>query len=674
MFRIASLGALLLCAAAAWGQPAIETLPVKTIPWRGVKPLSVEPVGISGGRAWVVEIDTFKAPGAEAFRTLFFYKKAGKNERTCWFATLDMATGAVKEYPGMPGLEVLPKLWVGGKLYMGMNLPGHLLVYDPAADTLTDLGNAFEKSQSIFKMAAAPDGTIACGGISPTEVSLYDPAAATFTHYGNASTGNHGYVYSIDQDNDYIYAACRGKDPWVVVAINKKTSEKKVILETPTDTFTEVGGGIVRVLQGQEKDRRTLALKDGKTAPWTPPAPGPRAPVVTKPKVVFDDLPLLEGGKELVIYYQDPEDLTRWKTAGIAVPLAGESLTAACPMSNGRLAAMGSAYNPAVVFDVKTNEGKQAPMAPISSRCMLALGDVVYATGYPGTVTMAWDVTKPLTRAKDSPLGKGIPEDSPNANPRIVARFPMGISTGGHIGVQMFHAADGRLYILARRHRHNRGFDVVWFNPADGSKGVVEDNGVLDHLQVSWATIIDGGTKLAIATYIEPNDQVHGAMPDSAKIMILDLATQQYTAHYVPFSGVKTLLGLAEAAPGKLVGIAVPHDQKGGCLYRFDLATGTVEQAVRYDSYIQGLPSVTGLPGAGNDFVRGPDGMIWTAMEVAAGRSVALRINPGDLSIKALGGTEGNAFRYVFQDGQIYLTGLEKLRRVVDSRKLLGGK
>jgi len=656
------LAATMSTAFAAAAADDLQSLPIRPIEYRRAKPLKVEPVGITGMRPWIRSVDSFPIPGSAGMRHLLYYKKEGKNERQCWFVSLDMATGQMKKHAGMPGLEVLPHLWLDGKLYLGMNLPGHVLVYDPATDDIADLGNAYEKSASIFKMAAAPDGTIACGGISPTEVSLYDTRTRSFTRYGTASTGNHGYVYSIGQDNDFIYAACRGKDPWHLVAIDKKTKQKKLLLTAPTDAWMEARGATVSVSAGSE--RKVYSLDGGQLQPHTP-APAKPQPAMVKPKVVFDEGPLLEGRKELAIHYQNPARLDEWKTVALEVPLAGKALTAACSMTKNRLAAMGSAYHPIVVFDAKTGEGRQAPMGDVSSRCMLAIGDIVYVTGYPGTVTMAWDTTRPSTRPDDVPGRKGIPMDDPRANPRVLARYPMGISSGGHIGVQMFPAADGHLYIVARRHRHHRGFDIVWHHPASGKKGEIDDHGILDHLQIGWATLVDGATKLAIATTIEPNDQVQSPMPDSARLVVLDLASRTYAAQHTPFPGVKTLIGIAEAGPNKLVGLAVANDQKTGYVYRFDLKQGQVDEVVRYDSYMQGLPSVTGLPGAGYDFVLGPDGKVWTGMSIAAEMSAVLRIDPKDLTVEAIGTARGSGLRYIFHEGDLYLTGDTRLRRVV---------
>jgi hypothetical protein len=221
------------------------------------------------------------------------------------------------------------------------------------------------------------------------------------------------------------------------------------------------------------------------------------------------------------------------------------------------------------------------------------------------------------------------------------------------------------LYLIARRHRHFSGFDVVWYDPAKDLKGEIDDQGALNHLQIGWACLIDGGKKLALATAVEPNDQLPGEPPGSAKLFVLDLVARKYVAQHTPLPGLKTLTGIAETSPGKLVGLALDGQNKTTFVYRFDLAAGKVEQVVRYDRLIQGVPGTTGLPQVGADFALGPDGRIWTAMDVAAELWVILRLDPKDLTLQPLGTAPGGVPRFVFQDGQVYLTGRDKLRRIV---------
>ena len=663
--RWSGLAAALVLAASAVGAESYETLPVKPLPLRALKPLATENVGITGGRAWIRALDTFQVPGTQDWSHLFYYKKQGKNEKVSWYVTLDLQSGKLTHHPALPGLEVLPRLWLDGKYYLGINLPGRLLVYDPAKDAIEDKGPAFESSPSIFCMAPAADGTIALGGISPSEVSLFDTKTGAFTRYGKIGA-NHGYCYSIYQDEGFIYAAARGKDPWHVVIIDKKTGAKTLALTSPPDTFVEVSGGQLRIMGDNAPPPQSL--KDGKIVPLVkPPSPAQRpAQSPPPPEVLYDDSPLFDGAKEMTIHYQAPADRRDWRTVGIEVPLAGETLNAVCAMGDGKIAAIGNAYNPAVVFDPATGEGRQAAMPSLSSRCLLAVGHVLYATGYPGTVLMRWDTAVPTTPLTPLPNRPAVKEDDPKANPRLVARYPMTPTSGGHIGVQMFRGADGILYIIARRHRHNRGFDVVWYDPATDTKGEIDDGGVLNHLQIGWAAAVDEGRKLALATYVEPNDQLPaGPVPESARLIVLDLASRKYIAEHVPFPGLRTLTGIAEVAPGKLVGLAPDKEGKTTFVYRFNLTTGKVEQTVRYDGLLLGIPSHTGVPGSGHDFVTAPDGRVWTGAGYAAEISAVVRIDPATLAVTCPGSVSGNAFRYLFLGGRVYLTGASHIRRLL---------
>lgn len=652
-----------------------DQLPVKTSLARTAAPLKIEPVGIAPGRAWAKPLaDPFEVDGQ--WRHVFYFKKAGKSERISHPATLNLTTGEIKQHPPVPGLETWKTQWLGGKLYLGQNIPANIIVYDPAADTFTDLGHAFNEAATVFRMAVTHDGKLALAGNHPAELSVYDPQTGQFRKYGKISEVN-TYCYELGVGGDYIYGSTRGKAPWELIAVHRTTGERTLITTRPTDGYINISGNRVGVRNSSSDPFEPLVLEGTTLKPYVPPATAsatPGTPQPAKPQVYHDASTVYESHGLYTIHYQSSPGDTTWRKATMTMPLGSESLVEAVSLSDGRILAAAGAYVPVVVFDPKTGEGTQVPLGELSIRSALLLKDKLYLTGYPGANVYMLDLNKPVTSTQATPLAPAVASTDAKANPRQIATFPMTTRSGGHIGVGLFpgpaEATDGKIYLCTRRHRHHRGFSIAWFIPPADAKakpqyGSVDTGNAFDHLQIGGISQSIDGSKLLISTYVEPNDQIEGSAPPSAKLFVLDLKSEKITGTFTPVEDSRCLTGIVEASPGIAVGLALNNAKTHTVIYRMDLKSGKVLQADQYASVLQSLPGVTGIPVKGPGFVMGPDGMIWTSVGVAAGQSILVRIDPESLAIRPVGLDMTNGCAMLFHEGELYLTGGSRMRRVV---------
>jgi len=521
--------ALVFAVSTAGQTVRFDQLPAKPSLARTAAPLKIEPVGIAPGRAWATPLgDAFQVDGQ--WRHVFYFKKQGKSERFSHPATLNLATGEIKQHPSVPGLETLKTQWLGGKLYLGQNLPANIIVYDPAADTFTDLGHAFNEAVTVFRMAVTHDGKLALAGNHPAELSVYDPQSGQFRKYGKISEVN-SYCYELGVGGDYIYGSTRGKAPWELIAIHRTTGERTLITTRPTDGYINISGNHVGVRNSGSDPFEPLVLDGTTLKPYVAPAnPAAAAPKPAKPQVYHDASTVYEPDGLYTIHYQSSPDDATWRKATMTIPLGSESLVEAVSLPDGRILAAAGAYVPVVVFDPKTGKGGQYPLGELSIRSAMLLKDKLYLTGYPGANVYMLDLNKPVTSTQATPLTPAVKSTDANANPRQIATFPMTAHSGGHIGVGLFpgppevtpEATNGKIYLCTRRHRHHRGFSIAWFiPPADAESkpqyGTLDTGSAFDHLQIGGISQSLDGSKLLISTYLEPNNQIEGSAPASAQ-------------------------------------------------------------------------------------------------------------------------------------------------------------
>lgn len=635
------------------------------------KPLALETIGDAPLKAWYRLLTPGRANDQSSWHQLIWFKRKDRVAPESFFAVANHGAGEITELPAMiPSMEPWSTLWVEGKLYIGMNMYSRLAVYDPAAGTLTDLGEPWPRekgSLTLYSMSVAPDGVLGLGGGTGTHLATYDPKTGQFRNYGRigGAGADAGYVYTQTMDNKYIYGAVRGTGDWELVRIDRASGERKVLATAPVTKHMSVGGNSASVPQPGDAATIKYWIVDGALVEQKE---GVAAPNVTRPgtgftgsvkPVAIDYRPILKGEPRVEVHFPPAGDAAPRK-GQINLVLDRGDIGEVVALPDGRVAGLGRAYYPMVVTNPDTNESIQIPMNT-SSYTMAAVGSRVFSVGYPSTNLIMWDSSLPMTLTESVPGMDAVKWDDPKGNPRLVRYFSN--DTGGaHIGVCLTDpAADGNCWLAARRHRYFYGFTLAWFDPQTLESGAM-DNNAFNHYQVGWVALFDQGRKIAVPTYVEYNKQVPGAAAGVAALFIVDVATKAVIAKHEPLPGVKKLFGAVEVAPNVLVGTGLREDGST-ILYRIHAETGKVEQTRLIQGLVLGDAGTLGVPVRTYAFELGPDKKIWTGAQ-AAGGSLLFKINPADLSIEPIGIVPGGNIRYAFDKGRIYISGAEQVRRI----------
>lgn len=109
---------------------------------------------------------------------------------------------------------------------------GHLIQYDPATQTATDLGKPFKSGTSaldIFTLNVGTDGALyggSFGGEGDVMTFRYDYTRLYVDAVRLDNTSR--YVTSVSGDSRFTYAVC-GKNNWFLYAVDRQTGEKRTL-------------------------------------------------------------------------------------------------------------------------------------------------------------------------------------------------------------------------------------------------------------------------------------------------------------------------------------------------------------------------------------------------------------------------------------------------------------
>jgi len=688
---------LALVATAEEGSISSQNTDLEPIPGLAeAEPLDVEFIGDMPGKVIVEQLGPYKIPGTDDYVVLLSnYSKRGFPDvgKKVFFRSLKLRSGTLREHPPVGALNTnIHKqfLW-NGKLYVPLNVPtpDALAIYDLTADTLTTAKDLFvEPNRGPFSFCPAEDDTIALGTASPPEISLYDTKTGKVTKYGKVGPPGAGYVYTITQNNDFIYGATRGQAPWHVVAINKKTGEKTVALEVPQGGYLSVGawGGRctarASMSDGKKGKRVIYGLVEGKAVVQEePPAPQKRSKREPPPEILIDDTTAL-ATQEVTIHWRSPEDKPEkedpsapaeengWKRLTIKARVSGVLIHRVVSLDGKTVIATASPYGQMVTYKTKSGEFEMLGRpTSLNVYSMASDGEHAYISGYPGMGFARIDFGRPFTTDKSYPGKPGIPWADGRANPRMMMRLG-DIVAGAHCGVFMYPGADSRIYTCGMCFRHNAGFALGWYDPQTEKFGKFDD-AMLKHQQVAWMTPLEGGKKFAVATRVQYKEYKGGTAPKCGRIFLFDTAEQKFMRVYEPLPDVQKLSCLADVGDGKLLGIAPTSLRRGSptlltIVYLLDLASGKAIRKRTYQGQMVGAVDKFDTPRKGHDFITGPDGFVWTMMgrESMTGTTALLRINPKDLSVRVVGTVTGDWNRFIFIGNDLYLGGADRLRRI----------
>jgi len=170
-------------------------------------------------------------PGRDGEGDPCVYAIMGQQADPLFVLQIDPATGACRQFTtdvpqaNYPTATLMSST---GRLYVGAAYSGHLLCFDPATDTLEDLG-AIHPEAATFpcRMDEDQDGRIWIGSYGAADLTCYDPARATFTRHGRMDEVDM-YNYPL-VDVDGTVACLIRVTRMLVVVFDPRTGEKRQV-------------------------------------------------------------------------------------------------------------------------------------------------------------------------------------------------------------------------------------------------------------------------------------------------------------------------------------------------------------------------------------------------------------------------------------------------------------
>jgi len=622
-----------------------------------------------------------------------------------WLHAVDLGTGVVKKQRLPDGHQFYLSgraLGFDGKYYIAT--PSRrtwsmgLFVYDPATNTLEDRGEIVPGlGGEVRPLVVGPDERIYGTGTRGNQVGLYiyDPKLGKVVKdFGAVCPGHPNgawsrYVMGVDDTHAYIAS---GMVPaWYLVAVNLKTGEQKVLLESPTervmDIIEQFPGAWAIVPQGDGAPNKEYWLYHGEAIPkvsGTPPWPKQTSPwdkAVPKPEVYFGQIdPDAQGNA--VVWYRSREDAKaeeakaspgadtqttpeplRWKSIRLeGVNSYPHRINPLSVLPDGRLYGTGDDYVGTFIFDPKTDQttycGPRTGLAPYTT---IVCGDKLYSSGYAGGPLFVYDPTQTWTLGKGGPPNQPAPsEGSAASNPRRIGEFS---ATRVAIMHSSALGADGRIYFGGFGERNYTGGGFGWYDPkTEKVDGFWKP---LSGYAVYSLAPLQGGWLIAMSTVTAQDELNEHRAPEEAKLFIYDVQQGKIVREIVPVKRARATGLITEVAPGRLLGLTVEGADWGqpgaGILYGIDVATGdvlfrkTLPWRVSVDDYWPHWvdPSYEYL-----SLTRGPDGFVWTYL-----KDVLVRIDSTDASVHVVGKIEPLG-RPTFVGRDMYLAGTEQLRRI----------
>ena len=610
-----------------------------------------------------------------------------------WLFAVDLGSGDVKKQRLPDGHQFYLSgraLGFDGKFYIATpsrrtwNM--HLFVYDPATNTLEERGEIVQGlGGEVRPLAVGPDGRIYGTGTRGNQVGLYiydstlGKVVKDFGAIGPKHPNGAWSRYVMGVDDTHAYIASGMIPSWYLMAVNLKTGEEKVLLESPTERVMDIiesfPGAYARVPQDGAANKEywlyhgEAILKVNDQPPW-PKKDSPWAKAVPRPEVYFDQIDPDENGNAVVWYR--PRQRTpgkseideNWKSIRLeGVETYPHRINPLSVLPDGRLYGTGDDYVGTFLFNPRTDEtiycGPRVGLAPYAT---IVCEGKLYLSGYSGGHLYVYDPARPWT------LGKGGPPSSPapgqsdaRSNPRYLGDFDrttrVGLMHSSALG------ADGKVYFGGFGLRHYTGGGFGWFDPKTGKlDGFWKP---LSGYAVHWIVPAFNGKSIVISTTKAADELNNNQAPEEAKLFVYDVTDQKIVREIVPAPKSRTTGLIAEVAPGRLLGLTTTGAEYGkpgsGLLYGVDLTTGEVlfrkllPWPVSIDSHWPHWvdPSYEYL-----GLVRGQDGFLWTWL-----KNVVVRIDPKDASVHVVGKINPVGHP-TFVGSDMYLSGPEQLRRI----------
>jgi streptogramin lyase len=613
---------------------------------------------------------------------VYFSKYWGPNE----IVIIDTATGKIQNIPQAQAMQwhLSPTVFTEGKLFistMSEGLKQQINVYDPATDKLTiqAIDMPPELIGETHPLILGTDGMLYAGGTyegkSQAAVCRIDPKTGETTLYGPLGPSHSPrpcWGYSCGADDTHVYVAS-GKTPWYLIACNRETGEQKTLITHSVEkgylnvSQTDDGQGTVAMVREPGKPDLMYWLYRGEMFPLhvdgkatTPPWPGTAPkPVVMPPKPELftrNATPGADGECEIWVRYaadrKEPTPGTEaspeeegWKPFRYHVKTYPKTSFRLLELPDGRILGWGAEFGGPFMLDPKSDTATPLAGIGVSPYAFFASPETLYISGYPNSVTYAFDLDKPWKSKQERtlPNGKSTASDDATPNPRSLGHLNK--FSGVHKVRNCTVGADGRLYLVGEWMRDGNGGGLAWWDPKTGEQGGFHE-GMQDHPFRYVATV---GRNIIISTN-------HAKQ---ANLLVYDTTEGKIVRTIEPIPDIKGAGMIVGVSDTDLVGLTAKD--KGFCLYRVNVETG--ERV-----YLKEFPDVpvefriTGEQTEPFDFRLGPDGRIWTFLRY----DTLVRIDPADGNIEIVGKLKDGGGRIAFSGNNLYLSSrtIEDLRKI----------
>jgi hypothetical protein len=556
--------------------------------------------------------------------------------------------------------------------------------YDTRENTFVDTGKRIDELGN-GQWVATPDrqiwafGNQVADAVNRMAVYRIDPKTLEYERFARGSHSKKENMYQgryadITYDGDWLYVEM-GNWPWVLMGINYKTRESRLIAETEhihgdystinlgrPNELRDMAGFVLTIkdMKGHKGETLSFWLRDGELTPKTGDTPPwddkqenpshvsrlsgdqckPPADIEIQRKGPSPD------GTVRVWYRLKGRALEHaqswaskearegsWGFFEFKVTFHPEDWTQAVPVGNELFMVASSYARYRLVDPVAGTSTLLGPVMSTKSTSPVAYNGKAYMAGYSGFQVWEYDPSQPWNLWKSDYAivpgddTKSIDIAGAESNPRQIARHLKLQSHTQTPNAGVVLAADGFLYSGGPISRIGNGGGIGWVNPE-----TLEHGGEFEPFtayRVAKMCTADGGRYVVIscipANYDDANPDV---TPERGMIFVLDTTTRTYT-HRISDKEWFWPGGIADAGKGRIIGWA-GRDKNGeepGFIYGMDVKTGKI--LWRTD--------VTEGPSAGHRYrqpgiKKAPDGRIWARIS-----GVMVRIHPEDGRIEIVG-------------------------------------
>lgn len=641
------------------------------------------------GRVWWVP-----NPDGNSWQTVLFYNPGywGPHEVLIFdFGSGEFKSLNIPEYEAM--FHLRPTYLIKDRLFVIPMVRGGglgLYVYD---SEIMDFVSSGIVNKEITAMANEPsireDGTIfGLGQIGTNQPAIYeiDPDTMHVTVHGPFGPVNpqqRGIYATSVIDGDWFYAKY-GQRPWRIIAYNVRTSENSVLAETEpgvvgdhrTISLNRNDEGIVtaRVQQPRNDDReevrywihegQALEYDEGET-PWAghereEPAHNFNVSTgIANAPTGIDVIRLApdQNGIAGLRYRFDGEqadiasewlgpgaDPNEWNEFTFEVTFYPANIKRMATLDDGRIFAVTEGYGRAVLMD-PVEETREMLGSTMSVYSVLYHEGKVIMGGYSGSTVWIYDPTEPWTANVQDEEGE-TGEISEDTNPARVARL-MNYSDIHRPVAAAGPDAHGNVYFGGWVIRVGQAGGLGWYNLNTGEEGGLRKE--FSAHRIYWMCLADDGKYLVVGTKGTVDDydpEIEG----ENTLFVIDTETHK-VIHAIEFEDQPGQI--IEALPGLVMG----HSSSGK-LYGFHPESGKI--LWEKQTPVQPVTSRVWVQRNRQHYDFGPDGKIWSSVR----GGVIVRIDPLTAEMEILGDSSASR-QLVFVDGEVYMGGAPRLRRIV---------